>query len=83
MMAKIEHCTANNRFVIEDSGLQCILEYQKCGDNCIDFSHTYVPPELRAKGYAVKLVNSGLSWARKEGYSIQASCWFVAKFLQE
>jgi predicted GNAT family acetyltransferase len=81
-MTAIEHCVAKKRFVIEDDGLQCLLEYQKCGDNCVDFTHTYVPPELRTRGYAVKLVNSGLCWAHEQGYSIQASCWFVARFLR-
>ena len=47
----------------------------------IDFTHTYVPFALRGQGLAERLVEVGLAWAKEQGYQIEASCWYVKKFL--
>lgn len=58
-----------------------VLEYRLLADNGIDFNRTYVPASLRGQGLAEALVRKGLAWARERGYQIQASCWYVQKFL--
>lgn len=77
----IIHDTDNNRFVLELQGLESVLQYRLLSDAGIDFTHTYVPPELRNHGYAAQLVAAGLAWAREQNKTIEASCWYVAKRL--
>jgi uncharacterized protein len=60
---------------------EAVLEYTLSNDGVIDFNRTYVPFSLRGKGLAEALVEEGLGWARQEGYVINASCWYVQKFL--
>ena len=79
----IIHDTDNHRFTLELQGLESVLQYSLPGDNRVDFTHTYVPPELRSHGHAAQLVAAGLAWAREQNKSIEASCWYVAKRLRQ
>lgn len=76
----IEHQAAHQRFVLQQAGYECVLEYQVDGET-IDFTRTYVPFALRGQGLAELLVKEGLQWARQQGFTLQASCWYVNKFL--
>lgn len=76
----IEHQPQNNRFVYQQEGHQCLLEYVLNGTE-IDFTHTFVPTELRGQGLAEKIVRAGLAWAKEQNYTISASCSYVHKFL--
>lgn len=77
----VEHQQEKSRFVIQQQGHECLLEYQLTA-TAIDFHHTFVPPELRGQGLAEKLVRTGLAWARAENLNINASCSYVQKFLR-
>ena len=63
-------------------GHEAVLEYRLLPDNGIDFTYTFVPESLRGQGIAEKLVRSGLAWAREQSYELQASCWYVRRFLR-
>lgn len=78
---KVEHQADNSRFVLSKDGKECILEYKLLNASEIDFSSTYVPFALRGQGLAEKLVEVALAWAKEQGYQIEASCWYVKKFL--
>ena len=80
-MTSVIHQPDQNRFICTIDGAQAVLEYQLLPGNNIDFSRTFVPDEARGKGIAEALVRQGLQWAKDQGYSIQASCWYVDKFL--
>jgi hypothetical protein len=85
-MQQVEHQADNSRFVLNKDDKECILEYKLIGtadtDNQrIDFSSTYVPFALRGQGLAEQLVKVGLAWAKEQGYQIEASCWYVKKFI--
>jgi predicted GNAT family acetyltransferase len=78
----IQHDKERQCFMLQmDEGL-AVLEYRLLASNGIDFSHTYVPPAMRGRGIAEKLVRTGLSWARGQDLEIQASCWYVQRFLR-
>ena len=70
----------NNRVTAE--AVEAVLEYQLLPGEGINFSRTYVPDAARGKGVAEALVRHGLQWANEQGYTIQASCWYVDKFLR-
>ena len=85
----IIHDPSNTRFSITIDGLEAVLEYQLVEESAtvsherkIDFTRTFVPPEWRGRGLAEALVRAGLGWAKEQGYSISASCWYVQKFLK-
>lgn len=50
------HQAEQQRFIIEQDGHECVLDYVVEGKQ-IDFTHTYVPFRLRGKGLAEELVN--------------------------
>lgn len=76
----IRHETEKSRFVIEQDDKECVLDYVLKGDS-VNFTHTYVPFRLRGKGLAEELVKAGLQWANDNSLTINASCWYVKKFL--
>lgn len=76
----IEHQPSRHRFVMTEAGIDAVLDYVIRGTQ-IDFTHTYVPESLRGRGIAEQLVRAGLAWAREQDYQIEASCWYVDKFL--
>jgi predicted GNAT family acetyltransferase len=78
----IIHQPERTRFVSETDGLESVLEYRLLPDNGIDFTYTFVPEALRGHGIAEKLVRTGLAWARGQGFEMQASCWYVRRFLR-
>ncbi len=80
-MTDVIHQPFDQRFIIEQDGARCVLDY-RLNNGSVNFTHTFVPPELRGRGLAEKLVRSGLKWAESEGLKKQASCWYVAKFLR-
>ena len=77
-----DHQPDRQRFIVQTGEEESLLEYRLLQDNGIDFTRTFVPEALRGQGIAEKLVRAGLVWAREEGYEIQASCWYVARFLK-
>lgn len=78
----VEHQPQQLRFISVVNGSQAELTYVMSSDySRVDFDHTYVPFRLRGKGVAEVLVETGLAWAREQGYKIDASCWYVQKFL--
>ena len=80
-MSDVIHQANEQRFVLERDGATCILDYRISGDR-VNFTHTFVPSELRGKGLAETLVRQGLRWADENGLRKEASCWYVAKFLR-
>jgi hypothetical protein len=88
-MSKVDvvHNSDKQCFTVLVNNSQAILEYEllpntTAGVQVIDFNHTYVPTECRGKGIAEALVREGLHWAKEQGYSIKASCWYVQKFIR-
>ena len=77
----IIHDTNNQQFTLELQGLESVLQYRLLDNDRVDFHRTFVPPELRGHGHAAQLVDVGFAWAREHKKKIEASCWYVAKRL--
>lgn len=86
-MFKIEHQPEHRRFLVNSvaehaiESSPAVLEYVMLDNSSIDFTRTYVPIRQRGKGIAEALVEEGLNWAKQQNFTIQASCWYVDKFL--
>ncbi|MFY0641534.1 MAG: N-acetyltransferase [Bermanella sp.] len=78
----IVHQSDQNRFIIAIEDDAAVLEYHLLDNNILDFTRTYVPFRHRGQGHAEALVNAGLAWANDQGFELQASCWYVDKFLK-
>ena len=75
-----QHLNKEHKFVINLDTELAVLVY-KLFDDRVNFTNTFVPNELRGKGLAEKLVRHGLSWAESANLEVEASCWYVQKFL--
>ena len=77
----VRHNPAASRYETEVDGHLALAEYAEEGDRIV-FTHTYVPPELRSRGIAEKLVRAALEEARREGRRIVPQCSYVALFIR-
>ena len=75
------HDATARRFEIILDGHRSELDYESDGERVV-FTHTFVPPELRGRGIAEKLVRAGLEWARGEKKRVVPACSYVAAFVQ-
>ena len=48
-----------------------------------DFRHTYVPPDLRGRKIAERLVRHALDDSMRNGYTFKATCPYVERFVQK
>lgn len=78
----VTHHPERHCFVSNQGDREAVLDYRLLADRGINFHHTYVPESLRGQGVAEALVRAGLAWARQEGLRIEASCWYVQRFLR-
>ena len=78
----IIHQSEQRRFVATVNDQESRLEYELLPRHGINFTFTFVPEALRGQGIAEKLVRTGLAWAREQGFAIEASCWYVRRFLR-
>ena len=78
----IQHQPGQHRFIAVVDNQEARLEYQLMPRGSIDFTYTFVPETLLGQGIAEKLVRTGLAWAQEQGYTAEASCWYVRRFLR-
>lgn len=85
-MIEVQHQQDRHRFVLPAGSDEAVVDYMLFkdaeGKDCVNFTHTWVPPSARGQGVAERLVREALRWAKAQGLGIQASCWYVAKFLR-
>jgi len=77
----VRHNAAASRFEAAVEGHLAIADYL-LEDGRMVFTHTFVPPELRGRGVAEKLVRAGLEQARAEGRRVVPQCSYVAVFIR-
>jgi len=77
----VRHDPVRGVFLVHEDGAECVLEYAPSGPSTVAFSHTYVPPRLRGRGIAERLVAAGLAWARAQGLRVIPACSYVAAYL--
>ena len=77
----IDHNAGENRFETTVDGHQSVAEYE-LRDGGIVFTHTFVPPELRGRGIAAKLVQHALEYARDQKLRVVPLCSYVADYIE-
>jgi predicted GNAT family acetyltransferase len=75
------HNEPEQRFETLVNGHLSICEYQLNGDIMV-FTHTFVPPQLRGKGIAQKLVEIALKYAMAKKLRVDPACSYVEAFIR-
>lgn len=78
---EVRHNAAAKRYEAMVDGHLSVCDYE-IADGKMVFTHTLVPPELRGRGIAEKLVRAALADARAAGRKVQPACSYVAVFIQ-
>ena len=74
--SEIVHESGAGRFVIRSPLGDARLEY-RLQDECVVFTHTYVPSAMRGHGVAARLVEAGLRWAAEQDRRVETECSYV------
>jgi hypothetical protein len=77
----VRHNVAASRFEVEVDGRLAVAEYEM-REGTMTMTHTLVPPELRGRGLAEKLVRAALEHAKAEGLRVVPACSYVATFIK-
>ena len=78
---EVLHHAADHCYAMTVDGHRSVCEYELDGERMI-FTHTLVPPELRGRGIAEKLVRTALAEARAAGRRVVPACSYVARFIE-
>lgn len=77
----IRHNMAEQRFECTVEGHLCVADYER-QEQVMRLTHTEVPPLLRGRGIAARLVEAALAHARAQGLHIEPACSYVHAYLQ-
>ena len=77
----VQHNVGASRFEALVDGYLSVVDYTFEGEVVV-FTHTFVPPELRGRGLAEKLVRAALAWATTEKRRIVPACSYVDTFVR-
>ena len=77
----VRHNTAESRFEVITDGRLSVADYQLRGGEMV-MTHTFVPPELRGRGIAEKLVRAALEYAQGEQLRVVPACSYVDVFIR-
>jgi predicted GNAT family acetyltransferase len=74
--------SANGRLVLNVAGAECELDYRVDGRRYV-VTHVGVPPYLRNRGLAARLVEAAVDHARRDGLAFVPLCSYAAKWLRD
>jgi predicted GNAT family acetyltransferase len=80
--ANVRDNSQAGRYEITREGRTAILAYRRV-PGAIALVHTFVPPPLRARGLAKRLVAFALADARGRGERVIPECPFVQAYIQK
>jgi predicted GNAT family acetyltransferase len=81
-MNDVKHDENNHEFYIETPEGRALLHYEREG-NILNFHHTFVPPDLRGKGMAERIVAAGFEYVENNNLKVIPSCPYVARFVMK
>ncbi len=78
---EVKHNPGALRFEATVDGHLSVADYE-LHDGTMVLTHTFVPPALRGRGVAEKLVRAALAHAREAKLRVDPACSYVATFIQ-
>jgi uncharacterized protein len=84
MQISVSHHADDQAFYakIDNQETDAELAYSLPGNGVMDFTHTFVPEDLRGQGVADHIIKHGLDYARENGFKIKATCAAVSLYLR-
>ena len=79
---KVSHNAAQRRFEATAGDSLAVLEYSPLGPTTLNYQHTFVPPAMRGRGVASRLVGFGLDYALEQQLTVVPGCPFVAAYIR-
>jgi uncharacterized protein len=79
---RFEHDDAAHRFTLSIGAAVAVLDYREHDPRTLEYYHTFVPPALRGRGVASRLVANALRYALTQGLGVIPACPFVATFIR-
>lgn len=76
----VRHNPEANRFEAQCDGTLSVADYQE-RDGRMTLTHTFVPPEMRGRGIAEKLVRTALEYARARQLRVVPACSYVEAYV--
>ncbi|MEX0842334.1 MAG: GNAT family N-acetyltransferase [Xanthobacteraceae bacterium] len=80
MSSPVRNNTALSRFELDAEGIAAVAHY-RLADGVITFTHTEVPPALRERGIASRLIQGALEAVRAQGLKVVPRCSFVRHYI--
>ncbi len=78
----VQHNPEKRRFFVEVEGKEAELTYQDMGDDVLNYSSTFTPPELRGKGLAGQVTKAALEYAKDNNKKVTPGCPYVATYIE-
>jgi predicted GNAT family acetyltransferase len=78
--AKVRHNAALSRFELDVEDGVAVIDYH-VAPGVLNFYHTEVPPQLRGRGIAARLMQEALQQVRAQGLKVVPSCSYVAIYI--
>ena len=78
---EVKHNAAESRFELVHDGQLSVADYRLENGEMI-MTHTYVPPALRGRGIAEKLVRAALEYTQREKLRVVPACSYVDAFIR-
>lgn len=82
MNVDVQHDPKARRYFAKVDGDEAEASYIETGERSVNFTHTYVPPEMRGQGVGEAVVRFALDDLRGRGYTYTAACPFVVAYLE-
>jgi predicted GNAT family acetyltransferase len=77
----VEHRPERSRFEASVNGLACVADY-RIVDGVMRMTHTGVPPSLRGRGIAARLIEAALAYARAQGLAVEPLCSYAERYMR-
>ncbi len=79
---EIKHDEQKNQFLLKLSENGGVLKYQKIEPGILEYTSTFVDPDIRGRGYGKKLVKYALDYAEENNLKIIPACRMVKRYIQ-
>jgi uncharacterized protein len=79
---RIERDAASHRFTLSSGAASAVLDYREHDSRTLEYYHTFVPPPMRGRGVASRLVAHALRYALEQRLAVIPTCPFVAAFIR-
>jgi hypothetical protein len=81
---RVQHSADRSRYELYvDGELAGIADYRVADDGVVVFPHTEIDRARRGAGLGAELVRAALDDVRIQGGTVDARCWYVARFIDE